>query len=103
MSAGNGKRENEMTATITTAEDKVRDAYARIGGKPGTFSKLSDLRYALAAKGLTFARQDDLLRAMYRAQAVNLIPQSNQQALTADQRATALECGGEAKHLISIR
>jgi len=33
---------------------------------------------------------------------VNLIPQSNQQALTAEDREAALRIGGEHKHLMSI-
>ncbi len=79
------------------------NAFKQKGGTPGAFSKISDLRYLLAAKGLTFTAQDEALRAMYRQGEANLIPQSNQAALTVDQRATALEVGGERKHLISIR
>jgi hypothetical protein len=40
--------------------------------------------------------------AMFTVRRVNLIPQSNQQALTAADRESALRIGGEHKHLISI-
>jgi hypothetical protein len=39
---------------------------------------------------------------MYRAQEINLIPESNQQTLTDADRESALRVGGENKHLISI-
>ncbi len=93
-----------MAARKITPEDKVRQAYAQVAaGRTGSFVKLTDLRYALCAKGLDFTAQDAVLIGMFTRQEVNLFPQSNQQALTADQRATALQCGGEAKHLVSLR
>jgi hypothetical protein len=39
---------------------------------------------------------------MFTGQRVNLVPQSNQQALTIADRESALRIGGEHKHLISI-
>jgi hypothetical protein len=39
---------------------------------------------------------------MFTARRVNLIPQANQSALTAEDREAALRLGGEHKHLISI-
>jgi hypothetical protein len=48
------------------------------------------------------AAGDGDLTARVAARRVNLIPQSNQQALTAADRASALRIGGEHKHLISI-
>jgi hypothetical protein len=92
-----------MTATKITAEDKVRKAYAQAAeGEAGKFVKLISLRYALCAKGLDFTAQDEVLTEMFKRQELNLVPQSNQQALTRDQRATALSVGGEDKHLVSI-
>ena len=38
---------------------------------------------------------------MYRSQRVNLIPQSAQRTLTAEDREAALRIGAENKHLIS--
>jgi len=39
---------------------------------------------------------------LFTSQRINLIPQENQQALSAADRASALRIGGENKHLISI-
>lgn len=92
-----------MASKTTTAEDKVRAAYRQLAMEAGQFVKVLDLRYRLAAKGLSFTAQDEVLTAMFTAREVNLVPQANQQALTADQRATPVRVGGEDKHLISIR
>ena len=45
---------------------------------------------------------DSALAAMFTAQRINLIPQSNQRALSDADRESALRIGGENKHLISI-
>ncbi len=90
-------------ASKTTSEDKVRQAYAEAGGARGELVKLLDMRYLLCSAGLNFTQQDAVLIEMFKRQELNLVPQSNQQALTRDQRATALQCGGEDKHLVSIR
>jgi hypothetical protein len=96
-----------MAARTITPEDKVRQAYAQMiteaGAGAGRFVKLLDLRYRLCAKGMLFPEQDAVLTEMFRRQEVNLVPQSNQQALTRDQRATAVRVGGEDKHLVSIQ
>lgn len=42
------------------------------------------------------------LIGMYVARRINLIPRSHRRALTDDDLAAGLECGGEIKHLISI-
>ena len=48
-----------MAARKISAEDKVRQAYARVAaGQRSSFVKLLDLRYALCAKGLDFTAQD---------------------------------------------
>jgi hypothetical protein len=40
---------------------------------------------------------------LYRAQRVNLVPQANQQAIAEADGGAAVQIGGEAKHMISIR
>ena len=45
---------------------------------------------------------DAALAALFTAQRINLIPQSNQRALSDADRDAALRIGGECKHLISI-
>jgi hypothetical protein len=79
----------------------IRAAYLRLASEPGKFVKLRELRAELS--DVPRGELDSSLEEMYRAQQVNLVPQSNQQALTQADRESALRIGGEAKHMISIR
>jgi hypothetical protein len=79
----------------------LRAAYLRLASEPGKFVKLRELRAELS--DVSRSEFDSSLEGMYRAQQVNLVPQSNQQALTQADRESALRVGGEAKHMISIR
>jgi hypothetical protein len=79
----------------------IRAAYLRLASEPGKFVKLRELRAELI--NVPRSELDSSLEGMYRAQQVNLVPQSNQQALTQADRKSALRIGGEAKHMISIR
>jgi hypothetical protein len=79
---------------------RIEAAYRGLATRPGEFVKLSALRERLS--GIPRSALDATLGAMYAALRVNLIPQSNQQALTAADREAALRIGGEHKHLISI-
>jgi len=79
----------------------IRAAYLRLASEPGEFVKLRELRAELS--DVPPSDVDSSLKEMYRAQQVNLVPQSNQQALTQADRESALRIGGEAKHMISIR
>jgi hypothetical protein len=79
----------------------IRSAYLRLASEPGKFVKLRELRADLS--DVPSSELDSSLERMYRAQQVNLVPQSNQQALTHADRESALRIGGEAKHMISIR
>lgn len=74
--------------------------YRALAGEPGGFVKLSALRQLLT--GVSRADTDAALERMYQAQRANLIPQSNQRALSSADRESALRIGGEHKHLISI-
>ena len=79
----------------------ISAAYRRLASEPGKFVKLRELRAELS--DVPRSELDPSLEEMYRAQQVNLVPQSNQQALTQADRESALRIGGEAKHMISIR
>ncbi len=81
--------------------DLIRAAYLRLANEPGEFVKLRKLRAELG--DVPRGELDSALAGMYRAQQVNLVPQSNQQALTQADRESGLRIGGEAKHMISIR
>lgn len=82
-------------------EKLVMEAYHDLAAGPGEFVRLRELRGRLSAT----ARPDldAALEEMYRAQRVNLVPQSNQRALTDADRQSALRVGGEFKHLLSAR
>ena len=79
---------------------RVENAYRTLAPGRGEFIKLRDVRERLA--DIPRPALDAALAAMFTARRVNLIPQSNQQALTAADRDSALRIGGEHKHLISI-
>jgi hypothetical protein len=79
---------------------RVEAAYHALAPSRGEFVKLTEVRERLA--DIPPPALDAALAAMFTARRVNLIPQSNQQALTAADRESALRIGGEHKHLISI-
>jgi hypothetical protein len=83
------------------ADDQVLAAYDGLASREGAWVGLAHLREALPE----LSRQDfdaavlrlDLLPH------VSLIPEANQKALTAADRAAAIHAGGDDKHLLSIR
>ena|ERR1700761_908734 len=82
-------------------EKLVMEAYRDLAAEPGEFVKLRKLRDRLSV--IARPDLDSALERMYRAQRVNLVPQSNQQALTDADRQSALRVGGEFKHSLSVR
>ena len=91
--AGTAASAADLTAFIETG-------YRSLAATAGEFVSLRQLRLRLADR--TRPDVDAALTAMFTAQRVNLIPQSNQQALSDADREAALRVGGEYKHLISI-
>jgi hypothetical protein len=89
-------------ATAAAAPDltAIETGYRALAAKAGEFVSLRELRLRLTDR--TRPEVDAALTAMFTAQRVNLIPQSNQQALSDADREAALRIGGEYKHLISI-
>jgi hypothetical protein len=85
---------------IPDVEARIEAGYQALTRGPGEFVGLRELRSHLAE--LPRPDVDAALGAMYAEQRVNLIPQSNQRALSAADRESALRIGGEYKHLISI-
>lgn len=81
-------------------EALIEAAYGELAAGPGAFVGLRELRESLA--GAPRARVDAALAELYAGQRINLVPRSNQAALTAADREAALRVGGEHKHLISI-
>jgi hypothetical protein len=81
-------------------DDLIKTAYRSLAAEPAEFVKIRELRAKLP--DIPRAELDSALERMYRTQQVNLVPQSNQQALTNADRDVALRIGGEAKHMISV-
>ena len=79
---------------------RIEAGYRSLAAGPGEFVSLRDLRQRLS--DVPRPDLDAALAALFTAQRINLIPQSNQRALAEADRAAALRIGGEHKHLISI-
>jgi hypothetical protein len=79
---------------------RIEAEYLVLAPARAEFVKLRELRVRLA--DIHRHDVDSALQQMYIDQQINLIPQSNQQALSAADRESALRLGGEYKHLISI-
>ena len=82
------------------AESRVRKAYASLAGQPGEWVGLADLRDELASLGR--AEVDAALMVLLDQEGVRIIPVANAKALTARDRAAAIDIGGEASHVLSI-
>jgi hypothetical protein len=79
---------------------RVEAGYRELAPASGEFVKLRALRERLA--DIPRLDVDSALAVMFTSQRINLIPQENQQALSAADRESAFRIGGENKHLISI-
>jgi len=81
-------------------EALIRAAYDALAPARGEFVGLRELRGQLS--GAARPRVDRALKAMYADQRINLVPRSNQRALSDADREAAIRLGGEYKHMISI-
>lgn len=81
-------------------ESLITAAYDALAPARGEFVGLRELRAGLPAA--VRPRVDRALKEMYAAQRVNLVPRSNQRALSDADREAAIRLGGEHKHMISI-
>jgi hypothetical protein len=91
--ANEADHEADLTASIEAG-------YRSLAHGSGEFVSLRELRLQLP--GRPRPDVDAALTTMFTAHRINLIPQSNQRALSDADRAAALRVGGEYKHLISI-
>ena len=81
----------------------IEAGYRSLAAGSGEFISLRELRLRLTElTGRPRPDVDTALAALFTAQRINLIPQSNQRALSDADREAALRIGGESKHLISI-
>jgi hypothetical protein len=92
----------KQTATANAADltASIEAAYHDLAPGLGAFVSLRDLRLRLP--GRPRPDVDAALAALFTAQRINLIPQSDQRALSDADRDAGVRIGGEHKHLISI-
>jgi hypothetical protein len=89
------------TLTIEpTVEARIRAAYAELAGQPGKYVGLAELRLLLP--DVQRSTVDNALRAMNRLPDVNIVPESNQKMLSAEDREAAVTLGDQDKHLLWI-
>lgn len=98
--AGGDVSSDRVGLDATDVAARVEAGYRALAPAAGEFIKLRELRLCLA--DLSRPDVDSVLAVMFASQRINLIPQENQQALSAADRESALRVGGEYKHLISI-
>ncbi|WP_420116825.1 hypothetical protein [Micromonospora sp.] len=79
---------------------RVRHAYAALTAEPGAWVSLTRLRPFFA--DVDPADLDEALRDLEREPDVDIVPESNQKALTTADVAAALRLGGQDKHLLAI-
>ena len=82
-------------------DELIATAYRDLAAAPGDFVKISELRSKIL--DVPSADLDAALEKLYKSRLVNLVPQSDQQALTDADRQSAILVGGEFKHLIMVR
>jgi hypothetical protein len=83
------------------ADDRLLASYDELASRPGAWVGLARLREALP--DLPRQEFDEALLQLDLLPHVSLIPEANQKALTAADRAAAIHVGGEDKHLLQIR
>jgi hypothetical protein len=84
----------------TDLTEWIESAYQSLVGRPGGWVSLTRLRGALGR--IPHDEMDEALRQLSLRPQVFLIPEANQKILTPEDRAAAVDLGGEAKHLLSI-
>ena len=98
--AARAEAEAEAEAAEVDLTACIEAGYRSLAAGSGEFVSLRALRLRLP--GRPRPDVDAALAALFTAQRINLIPQSNQRALSEADREAALRIGGEYKHLISI-
>ena len=86
--------------TQATAEDRIRDVYAKLRPRPGGWVSIAHLRAELA--DAPRADVDAALHTLHRTAGVSMIREENQKVLTTEDRDAAVTIGGQDKHLIAI-
>jgi hypothetical protein len=80
--------------------DRIREAYVAIASAPRAWVSIADIRRKLGDVGRV--ELDAALRRLERAPDVNIVPESNQKALSEEDRRAAVIIGDQAKHFLAI-
>jgi hypothetical protein len=89
-----------MEAPAREVRDRIREAYQAVAAKPGRWVSLADIRHKLGDVGRDVL--DAALRELEREADVNIVPQSNQKALSSEDARAAVIIGGQRKHFLAI-
>ena len=89
-----------LPASAGTLQDRIREAYQALASSPGTWVSIADIRRKLSDVGPEVL--DAALRALELAPDVNVVPQSNQKALSLEDEQAAVIIGGQRKHFLAI-
>jgi hypothetical protein len=81
-------------------EKRLRAAYATLASSPGAWVRHTDVRRA--AGDAEAEELDEVFRRLSLADDVEMMPESNQKTLTAEDRRNAVRVGGQETHLIAI-
>jgi hypothetical protein len=84
----------------TNLELRLRNAYTALASEPRAWVVLTRLRPFFG--DVPREEVDEALRQLLRSSDVNIVPESNQKALTEADRAAAVHIGGQDKHLLAI-
>jgi hypothetical protein len=80
--------------------DRIREAYAATASAPRAWVSIADIRRKLGDVDRTYL--DAALRQLERAPDVNIVPESNQKALSDEDRRAAVIIGDQPKHFLAI-
>jgi hypothetical protein len=87
-------------ASTRELRDRIREAYQAVAAEPGGWVSLADIRRKLGDVGRDVL--DAALRELEREPDVNLVPQSNQKALSDSDARAAVTIGNQRKHFLAI-
>jgi len=80
--------------------DRVREAYAAVASTPQAWVSIADIRRKLG--DVDRDALDAALRRLEQAPDVNIVPESNQKALSDEDRRAAVTIGDQPKHYLAI-
>ncbi|MDT5028535.1 MAG: hypothetical protein QOE61_4961 [Micromonosporaceae bacterium] len=80
--------------------DRIREAYVAIASAPRAWVSIADIRRKLG--DVDRVKLDAALRRLEQATDVNIVPESNQKALSEEDRRAAVIIGDQPKHFLAI-